>query len=157
MPPEFKIEPATFADIYALYECNKRNLPLFYSPDEYFFIMFSTNFDIMIIRDPNNNNKIIGYILGKIDKDKDNYHILSFGIDKEYRRKGLGSLLIKEAIKKFTGKVHTMSLYVHTENKTALQFYENTGFKIIELIKDYYQGSLNTISQDAYFMQKRLN
>lgn len=152
---EFKVERATFADIYSLYECNKRNLPLFYSPDEYFFIMFSSNFDIMIIRDPKNNNKIIGYILGKIEKD--NYHILSFGIDKEYRRNGLGSLLIKETIKKFTGKVQTISLYVHTENKTALQFYENTGFKIIKLMKDYYQGSLDSISQDAYFMQKRLN
>ena len=42
------------------------------------------------------NNIIIGYLVGELSKE--NFHILSFGVDNLHRNKGIGAVIIKKLI-----------------------------------------------------------
>ncbi|CAJ0914876.1 9094_t:CDS:2 [Entrophospora sp. SA101] len=66
----------------------------------------------------------------------------------DYRGQGLGTMILKHAID--TNKVPEKSkaeLYVDVKRQVAIKLYEKFGFKIKELVKDYYQPE-----RDAYLM-----
>lgn len=138
-----KIRRGIINDLVTVSELNKKCLPLYYTTAEYLMLIMSPNNLILIAED---NGKIIGYSLGDI-KDK-NYHIMSIGVEESYRSKGVGSFMINYIKKRFS----TISLYVHVENIKGIKFYEKNGFNICETLKDYYGGSLEGPSQDAYKM-----
>ena len=148
---------ALITDALQITECNKRNLPLYYSSPEHFYFIISSNHEVAVIT---HNSQVIGFIIGEYksydDSNSDsNFHILSFGIDKKYRRRGLGSKLIKFIIKKIKNKCNSVSLYVHYDNTGAISFYEKYGFQRKELLKNYYRGNLkNAKTQDALLMKK---
>ncbi|CAH1765126.1 13540_t:CDS:2 [Entrophospora sp. SA101] len=74
--------------------------------------------------------------------------ILKICIHQDYRGQGLGTMILKHAID--TNKVPEKSkaeLYVDVKRQVAIKLYEKFGFKIKELVKDYYQPE-----RDAYLM-----
>jgi ribosomal protein S18 acetylase RimI-like enzyme len=150
MSKKFVVEQATIKDIMQVHQCNKNNLPLYYSPYEYFTFIMSPHHNLLVVKD----KIVIGYILWSITKN--NYHILSFAVQEKYRRCKIGSLLIQEMIQSRHNDISTISLYVHIENTTAINFYEKLEFTITNVLKDYYAGSLKARSQDAYVMTKKL-
>jgi ribosomal protein S18 acetylase RimI-like enzyme len=144
---DIKIRKAKIDDMNDLHQCNKRNLPLYYSVFDYGRIILSPDNLVYVAE---TNGKIVGYIYAKMEESKNNIHIYSFAIDKQFRRRKIGTLLIEE-IK----KLKTMSLYVHIENKNAIAFYKGNGFKVEKVKKNYYLGSLSNVeSFDAYYMMK---
>jgi len=90
--------------------------------------------------------KVIGYLV-LMDSGKD-AKIMSFAVKKEFRKKGVGSKLMDEAIKRCRerGKGRLL-LEVRVSNTSAQEFYKKRGFKIISTIPSYYSDG-----EDAYLM-----
>ena len=85
------------------------------------------------------NNKLVGFI---ILTKKENNEILIFTlfVDENYRRRGIGSKLIKFSMDnaRFIHKDAYFSLHVMVTNENALNLYKKLGFKITKTIPDFY-------------------
>jgi ribosomal-protein-alanine N-acetyltransferase len=135
-----EITNVTSDDINELYLCNKTVLPVYYSKDQY--NEFIENIDYILLKavDEQNNKTFMGYIIGKMENKK-RFHIISFGVYKEYRRHKVGSMLMSEIEKAVLNKfpaIQYISLNVQNINDIAIKFYETTGFKKIRSLEHYY-------------------
>lgn len=74
----------------------------------------------------------------------DFWELTLIGVLNEYRGKGIGKSLLKEALKDIKGEIH---LHVQTHNITAISLYEKFGFHKERLIKGFYSDG-----SDAYLM-----
>lgn len=148
------ISKSNFLDIFLLSECNRECLPISYSSVEYFFFILSPQYEVFSVYNDTNED-MVGYALGLYEDT--NFHLMSIGIIKKLRGRGLGNSLldyIEESVNKDT---KTISLYVHVENVPALNLYKKKGFKVKERLKDYYKGSLkNAKDYDAFYMHKKI-
>jgi ribosomal-protein-alanine N-acetyltransferase len=87
------------------------------------------------------DGKIVAYIIFWV---ADNTSILNFGVLKEYRKQGIGSLLFDEVLKVSEGII---SLEVRESNVNAINFYLKRGFKAVGVRENYYSNGEN-----AYLM-----
>ena len=147
------IRRAEINDCIGLSELNKQCLPIYYTPIEFFMMALSLQYIVFVVE---YEGKIVGYMVGEFHLNDKNYHILSIGVDKLHRSKGIGEKVISELINLVKSQIDNITLYVHVENEKAVKFYEKEGFMIVETIKNYYQGSLKANSQDAHRMKKIL-
>uniref|UniRef100_W5MHM4 N-alpha-acetyltransferase 60 n=1 Tax=Lepisosteus oculatus TaxID=7918 RepID=W5MHM4_LEPOC len=79
-------------------------------------------------------------------------YILSLGVVKEFRKHGIGSLLL-ESLKEHistTAQDHCKAIYLHvlTTNNTAIHFYENRDFKQHHYLPYYY--SIRGVLKDGF-------
>lgn len=85
------------------------------------------------------NNEIIGFAGIKILLDEAD--IMNIVTKKCYRNQGIGTLLLTNLISISKNlNLHSLSLEVNEENKTAIHLYENLGFKNIGIRKNYYKS-----------------
>jgi ribosomal-protein-alanine N-acetyltransferase len=96
------------------------------------------------------SGEIVGYAIG--EKNKDSGLIVSVAVKKEWRKRGIGRRLIEKLLENFKKEgMKIVFLHVREENKEAINFYQALGFKIIELVENYYSNGEN-----AYLMEKTL-
>jgi ribosomal-protein-alanine N-acetyltransferase len=96
------------------------------------------------------NKEIVGYIIG--EKNKDSGLIVSVAVKKEWRKRGIGTKLIEKLLENFKKEgIKIVFLHVREENKETINFYQSLGFKIRELVYNYYSNGEN-----AYLMEKNL-
>lgn len=93
---------------------------------------------------------IVGYCLANICV---NYaDILNICIHPDYRKKGLGSALLKYQKKQLKRlNIEYIILEVRESNITALLYYEENGFKTLEKRKKYYRNG-----EDAIIMHQNI-
>jgi len=130
-----------------LHTCNKTNLPVVYSQDEWkTFIHSQTH----IIDYKLDNEKLIGYILVQLNNNS--AHICSLCVDTNYRNKNFGSQLITK-MANFLHKINKnfITLNVQTTNTVAIKFYKKNNFHIVETLQHYYGYFSN-----AYHMKRIL-
>lgn len=146
------IREATFTDLSSVQKCNKRNLPIYYSFTEIVFIHFNSYNKIVVAEYKGN---IVGYVIVEIS---DGFcHIISLGVDDQYRRLGIGKKLLSVIEQMTKTSCKRMSLYVHVENNQAILFYKKVGLKVVKVVKDYYRGAhFKKNNDDALFMVKDL-
>ena len=96
------------------------------------------------------NGKIIGYIIYTVSGDKGT--IVSIGVLPDYRRKGIGQMLIDHAIEDPRNKVSYVELQVSVSNAAAINLYHKNSFVIVNTMPRYYPDG-----EDAYLMKKMLN
>ena len=92
------------------------------------------------------NNAVVGFIHLAVSFDEAD--IVDIITDKEYRRKNIGTSLIKYAIN--DNNLKKMNLEVRENNQVAIDFYQNLQFKKVRIIKNYYG------TEDAIFMIKEI-
>jgi len=98
------------------------------------------------------NNEIIGY-LGLLHKEI-SFHITNIAIAEKYRRKGNGKKLLKFVEKTAaTHKIKKIFLEVGRSNYIAQDIYRKYGYKVIKLLRNYYQEE----KEDALVMEKKLS
>jgi ribosomal-protein-alanine N-acetyltransferase len=98
-----------------------------------------------------NGKEILGYGIGKAGGLKS--EIISLAVKPGFREKGIGekiALFLIRYCQKKGGK--TIYLEVGKKNKTAIVFYKNLGFRVLQTIKNYYANG-----DDAILMMKDLN
>lgn len=91
------------------------------------------------------NNGIKGIIV--YDLLYDRIEIEYIIVDAEYRKRGIGTLLLNEIEQK---GIKNITLEVRESNKAAIEFYKNNGYRIETIRKDYYG------SENGYLMLKEL-
>lgn len=90
--------------------------------------------------------KVVGFISSWVN---DNTMILNFGVLKEYRRQGIGDLLLKKVFDVAQGDI---TLEVRVSNTNAINFYKKRGFKEVTIRKNYYSNG-----EDALLMLKEVS
>ena len=92
-------------------------------------------------------NKAIGYI--GFWQVIDEAHIVTIAVSNEYRRKGVGTILLASAlIVADTLGANKATLEVRVSNTPAQNMYETFGFEIISIRKGFYSDT----NEDAYVM-----
>ena len=118
---------------------NYLNLPVIYSED---FYRRLTNYlrysKLAYLKDV-----LIGAISCKEDTLEDGskaVYIMTITVLKPYRRYGIGSQLLAQAIEDCakSKKINKLTLHVQKGNDQAMEFYKKHGFTIKEELKDYY-------------------
>uniref|UniRef100_A0A7C4W3V2 Ribosomal-protein-alanine N-acetyltransferase n=1 Tax=Geoglobus ahangari TaxID=113653 RepID=A0A7C4W3V2_9EURY len=96
-------------------------------------------------------NFVVGYIV--LQHKEEESKILSLAVRKEFRRRGIGSMLLEKAIEssKEKGKKRLL-LEVRISNIPAQKLYKKYGFKTINVLPNYYADG-----EDAYLMCLDLN
>jgi ribosomal-protein-alanine N-acetyltransferase len=97
----------------------------------YFASLYPDNF-LVYVRDDTElgSRKIVGYIIFYPDG-----HIVSIAVQTAYRRRGIGSKLVAEVLKRTKG---TAIVEVRKSNDGAKKFYTHLGFSVRAVIPWYY-------------------
>jgi ribosomal-protein-alanine N-acetyltransferase len=139
-------------------EINIASLPEHYS--DYFFesslIVVPESFIVA-----ETNQKVVGYIMCKIEFGFSNFrklgfvkkgHVVSIAVLHEYRGKGIGKSLMLEALNGLAmRKTDEIYLEVRVSNELAVKMYQSLGFIIKSRLRSYYRDG-----EDAYLMALEL-
>ncbi len=91
----------------------------------------------LVYKKTESETEYIGILTYAIEKEY--VYIFSLGVIEKYRREGIGTYLLKkvenEALK---FKIKIIKLHTQTSNMNVLDFYVENGFKVINVIKNYY-------------------
>merc|ERR1719396_48885 len=146
------IRPATVDDLYGMQACNLQCLPENYQMKYYFYRMLPWPQLPQVAVDY--NNKIVGYVLAKMEEDSDEPHgqVTSLAVLRSHRKLGIASKLMRasmEVMEDCFGAEY-VSLHVRYTNRAAFTLYSQTlGFEIHDIEKGYYADK-----EDAYDMRK---
>lgn len=110
--------------------------------------MYGTYDTVLTAIDTSKNNRLAGYCI--FTAPCEDCELLRIAVDKDYRRKGIGSELIKTMIRmcaKNNGE--NIFLEVRQSNEAAIGLYEAMGFDEISRRRDYYKKP----TEDAVIME----
>jgi ribosomal-protein-alanine N-acetyltransferase len=145
-------------DVPSVINVNAVTLPEHYSDYFYYDILKDFPSTFLLALD---GSRVVGYIMCRIEYGLSmtkrfglakKGHIISIAVLEEYRSRGIGSKLIKEAleeIRKGSGK--ECYLEVRTTNRGAIELYERLGFKVSSTLHGYYKDG-----ESAYTMATSL-
>ncbi|KAI0200994.1 N-acetyltransferase 5 [Astrocystis sublimbata] len=134
-----------------------------------FYLQYYSNWPSLFQVAVDNNGNILGYIMGKTESSPDYFkhsehylpwhaHITALTVAPEARRLGIGRIL-SEKLEAGAEKADAwfVDLFVRKSNETAIKLYENMGYKVYRVVKDYYGDNPNdpkAHGEDAYDMRK---
>ena len=154
-----RIRFATSKDIAEVISINFKTLPEHYS-NSFFMELLLDSPETFVVAE--NNNKIIGYIMCRIEYGFSilkkmslarKGHVVSFAVLEEYRGKGIGKKLVEQSIEGMKiKKCNESYLEVRTDNIPAIKLYENLGFNKIATLNTYYKDG-----RSAFLMSSKLN
>jgi ribosomal-protein-alanine N-acetyltransferase len=91
---------------------------------------------------------LVGYIITHVVLDEG--HIVSFGIDPKWRKRGLGCKLLEDTLRAISLEgVRVVTLQARSSNTAAISLYQKLGFKIVGVRKKYYSDN----GEDAITMR----
>lgn len=107
------------------------------------------------------DGKIVGYVMCRVEsglgfisnKLSRLGHVVSIAVLPEYRRRGIGRMLMLEALdrlREYYG-VNEVYLEVRVSNIPAIKLYESLGFRKVKVLRHYYLDG-----EDAYLMAKEV-
>jgi ribosomal-protein-alanine N-acetyltransferase len=103
---------------------------------------------VMVIED---QGRVQGFIAGTMTSHTQ-ARILLLGVVRGYRRRGFGSMLLKEFIREAERMgASAITLEVRVSNPKAIGFYRKHGFDITGLIPNYYNDG-----EDAFVMGRTI-
>lgn len=150
------IRRAQQSDLINMQECNLLCLPENYQMKYYFYHLLTwPQLSYVALH----NEKIVGYVLAKMDEDNKNAeephgHITSLAVRRNYRRLGLAKKLMDQSqaamVESFDAR--WCSLHVRVSNRAALNLYKHT----LEFAQDNTEKGYYADGEDAYQMKKDL-
>lgn len=79
-------------------------------------------------------------------------HIMSFAVHPDFRRRGIGKVLLGRTIENLADKgVDTIHLEVRMSNRLAMKIYQQFGFRRERILEGYYSDG-----EDAILMVKKI-
>jgi [ribosomal protein S18]-alanine N-acetyltransferase len=97
------------------------------------------------------NQTIIGFLIG-IKTTRTTARILMLAVDQHYRKKNLGSTLVKQFLDDMRqAHVTKVDLEVRMANQGTIEFYKKQGFVLKDALRHFYQNG-----EDAYSMSREL-
>jgi len=151
---DYIIRRCDLSDLIPVMEINLKTLPEHYS-DYFYESLLAEMPEAFLVAE--NHGKIVGYIMCKTEYGFSNFkklgfvkkgHVVSIAVLEEYRKKGLGSAIVEEAIKGVKERrCDELYLEVRCSNNDAVRLYEKLGFFIKQRLKAYYRDG-----EDAFLM-----
>jgi len=142
-----KIEKMTLAHLDDVIEIEKQLFTDPWSRRSFQFEILANQYSLPLVLLI--DKKVIGYTIVWIIFGE--FHIANIAIHPNYQRKGLGSYLLSEVLKKSVGLKHAI-LEVRESNLNAIRLYERFGFEKISVRRHYYSDG-----DDAIIMRKRFD
>ncbi len=153
------IRRADTLDIISVMEINLKTLPEHYS-DYFYEAILAEMPEAFLVAQV--DDKIVGYIMCKVEHGFSNFrklgfvkkgHMVSVAVLDEYRRGGIGRVLVEESIKGVAMRgCDEFYLEVRCSNMLAVRLYERLGFEVRQRLGAYYKDG-----EDAYLMSKEIN
>ncbi|KAG6037193.1 hypothetical protein E4U41_005263 [Claviceps citrina] len=154
-------------DVEKFSKCNLDPLTETYELGFYlqYFAKWPSLFQVCEDKDGN----IVGYIMGKVESSPDAYkysehylpwhaHITALTVAPEARRLGIGKILTEQLeVAADDHNAWFVDLFVRRSNHRAIAFYENMGYSVYRVVKDYYgdhAADARKSSEDALDMRK---
>ncbi|MDD5502049.1 MAG: ribosomal protein S18-alanine N-acetyltransferase [Candidatus Thermoplasmatota archaeon] len=132
--------------IPSVMELARSTLTEIYSPSTFIAIQEQCPEGCLVAAEGEN---VIGFIMGmetKPGKGK----ILMLAVRPEFRRQGIGSMLLKSLLRQFTVRgIFSITLETRANNTAAMAFYRAHGFEVKKIVPKFY-----TDDTDAYEMCK---
>ncbi len=95
---------------------------------------------------------ILAYAIFYFPYGGEDIELLEIAVDPTYRNQKIARQFLATVLKDFKSKNYlNLFLEVHQKNQIAIHVYEQLGFEIIGIRKNYY-----AYQEDAYVMRKRL-
>ena len=152
---QYRIEKVRYEELGIVKNINESILPENYPM--YFYEGLYRDFgDAFLVAKV--GDEIVGYIMCRVEKEikldipikiKKVGHIVSIAVKPQYRRMGIGTSLMLNAMKSLRNIYNVSYVYleVRVSNTPAIKFYEKLGFKITRRVTGYYRDG-----EDAYIM-----
>ncbi|MFW9908151.1 MAG: ribosomal protein S18-alanine N-acetyltransferase [Candidatus Thorarchaeota archaeon] len=153
MLQEYRIRSFDRDDIGAVVKINRSCLPENY-PDQFFLGLYHHAPKAFLVAECDEG--ICGYIMCRIERGISSFgrspvkkgHIVSIAVKTEHRHQGVGSELVKAAMKGMSEYgVSEYFLEVRKTNKAAISIYQKLDYEIKRVLKGYYRDG-----EDAYLM-----
>jgi len=97
------------------------------------------------------HGRLVGFLVCHVVLDE--AHIVNFAVSKAWRRRGIGSALLKHVLRELAAKaVLSVVLEVRRSNNAARRLYEKLGFNETAVRQGYYSSD----QEDAVFMNLNL-
>jgi ribosomal-protein-alanine N-acetyltransferase len=142
---KFSLRPFNTKDLESVIEINRRCLPENYAS---FFFMDTFQNCPSAFRVAQVGTQIVGYIMCRIEHGFSDIrrlkfvrkgHIISVAVMPEYRRAGIASELVKQALEALQEmKADECYLEVRATNETAIKLYEKLAFSLARRVSHYY-------------------
>lgn len=104
------------------------------------------------------NDVVVGGVCCRIDVSEGHrrLYIMTLGCLAPYRRLGIGSKMLEHVLNyvQNDANFHCIFLHVQVSNDSALEFYRNFGFEVVETKKHYYK---RIEPADAHVLQKTIS
>jgi len=128
-------------DVERVYEINKDS----FTTDAWSRFSFEKDFENKFSKRfvLEEDGKVVGYVIFWVIKDEAT--IMTFAVDPNYRSRGYGEKLLREAIEKLGNKVKRVVLDVRKSNLRAINLYKKLGFKVVTERKGYYSDGENAL------------
>lgn len=145
-------------DLNQVVHINRVCLPENYS--NYFFMNIYERFpETFIVAEE--DGEIIGYIMCRIESGLPSFttfkipkrgHVISIAVLPDYRRRGVGYALIRNALQAMElYRAEECYLEVRVSNRPAINLYKKAGFEIAKTMRGYYADG-----ESAYLMKRKL-
>jgi ribosomal-protein-alanine N-acetyltransferase len=79
---------------------------------------------------------VVGYCVASTQGEK--AHLISIGVLGDYRRRGIGSMLMNALVRNLKAPIRELALEVKEGNIGAVRLYERLGFREVEVVRNYY-------------------
>ncbi len=146
MSMEVRLRSVNLRDLEQIYKIEVESFKYPY-PFEYLKVLLFLAGEFFIVAEE--NNKVIGYAVGVLEKNNVG-HIVSIAVSRDYRGRGIGRKLLEELERRLKNKgAKDFKLEVRISNRIAISLYTKLGYKIKEVVKNYYPDG-----EDAYVMVK---
>lgn len=132
-------------DIYTVIELEYQNFDYPYPPEVINFL-YESHRDTFLVAEKDED--VIGFVIGIVQKKEG--HVLVIAIRDDYKKKGIGTFLMKKLIDVYKKKgITRLKLEVRASNVAALSMYRNLGFKITNRLKHYYENG-----EDGFLLRR---
>lgn len=153
-----RVREATEGDLQKVIEINLIALPEHYTLDFWLDHLRAWGKAFVVAEV---DGKVVGYVMCRVEsglgfmrrKLTKLGHVVSIAVLPDYRRRGIGMMMMEECIKRLKEYYDVSEVYleVRVSNISAISLYEKLGFKKAKIIKYYYLDG-----EDAFVMAKTL-
>ena len=132
-------------DIYTVLNLENQNFDYPYPPEIINFLYECYRDTFLVVE---NKKEVIGFVIGITQKDEG--HILVIAIRDDYKKKGIGTFLMKKLMDIYEKNgIKKLKLEVRVSNVPAISMYKRLGFKITNRLVNYYENG-----EDGFLLKR---